>query len=44
MSEDKVVSFDWLMAREAGFVHRLIGGFAVVELRKPPTTRVGVFF
>jgi hypothetical protein len=33
--EDKVASFDGLVARKAGVVHRLVGGFAVVKLSEP---------
>src|SRR5579863_652406 len=35
MSEDKVASFDRLVAEEAGFEQRLVGRFAVFELSKP---------
>jgi hypothetical protein len=35
--EDKVVGLGSLVAGKAGHVHRLVGGFAVVELSKPPT-------
>jgi hypothetical protein len=44
MGEDKIASFDSLVAGEAGFEHRLLGGFAVlIELSEPPAARRGVF-
>jgi hypothetical protein len=43
MGEDKVASFDRLVAREAGFEQRLVGRSAVFELSKPPTARRRVF-
>jgi hypothetical protein len=43
MGEDKVASFDRLVAGEAGFVHRLVGRFAVfIELSEAPAARRGV--
>jgi hypothetical protein len=33
--EDKVASFDRLVAGKTGFVQRLVGRFAVIELREP---------
>ena len=41
--EDKVAGFGDLMAGKAGVVHRLVGGFAVVEMSEPPTAGRGVF-
>ena len=41
--EDKVASFDGRVAGEAGVVHRLVGGFAVVEMSEPPAAGRGVF-
>src|SRR5262245_52555349 len=41
--EDKVASLDGLVARKAGVVHRLVGGFAVVEVSEPPAAGRGVF-
>jgi hypothetical protein len=41
--EDKVANFGGLVARKAGVVHRLVGGFAVVKLSEPPATGRGVF-
>jgi hypothetical protein len=41
--EDKVASFDNLVAGKALAVHRLAGRFAVVELGEPPTSRRCVF-
>jgi hypothetical protein len=41
--EDKVASFDGLVARKAGVVHRLAGGFAVVKLSVLPAAGRGVF-
>jgi hypothetical protein len=35
MVEDNVASFDMFVAGEAGFVHRLVGRFAVFELTEP---------
>jgi hypothetical protein len=43
MGEDKVASYDMLVAGEAGFVHRLVGRFAVFELTEPPAACRGVF-
>src|SRR5262249_2726406 len=42
--EDKVASFDDLVAGRAGVVHRLVGGFTVVELSEPPAVGRGVLF
>jgi hypothetical protein len=41
--EDKVASFDWLVAGEAGLKQNLVGRLAVFELSKPPTARRSVF-
>ena len=41
--EDVVAIFSGLVAGEAGSVHRLAGGFAVLEISEPPATRRGVF-
>jgi hypothetical protein len=41
--EDKVASFGGLVAGEAGFVHCLVGGFAIGKISKSPATRRGVF-
>jgi hypothetical protein len=41
--EDKVASFDGLVAGKAGVVHRLVGGFAVVKVSEPPAAGRGVF-
>src|SRR5260370_22170198 len=41
--EDKVPSFDGLVAGKAGVMHRLVGGFAVVKLSEPPAAGRGVF-
>ena len=43
MGEDKVASFDRLVAGEAGFERRRGVRFAVFELSESPTTRRGVF-
>jgi hypothetical protein len=43
MGEDKIPSFGRLMARKAGFEHRLVGRFAVFKLSEPPASRRGVF-
>src|SRR5215813_5413579 len=42
--EDKVASLDDLVAGKAGVVHRLVGGFTVVELSEPPAVCRGVLF
>ena len=42
--EDKVASFDGLVAGEAGFVHCLVAGFAVVKLSETQAARRSVFF
>src|SRR5512144_2824486 len=42
MGEDKVASFDGLVAGKAGVVHRLVGGLAIVELSEPPAAGRGV--
>jgi hypothetical protein len=42
--EDKVASFNGLVAVEAGFVHRLVGGFAIGKISESPAARRGVFF
>jgi hypothetical protein len=39
----KVARFDRLVAREAGFVHRLVGRFAIFELSEPPAPGRGLF-
>src|SRR5271165_5119721 len=44
MSEDKVASFDRLVAGKAGFEQRRVRRFAVFELSKPPATGRGIFF
>ena len=44
MGEDKVASFDRLVAGKAGFEQRRVGRFAVFELSKPPATCRGIFF
>ena len=36
--EDKVVSFDRLVAGKAGIEHCLVGEFAVIKLSKSPAT------
>src|SRR5687767_10068924 len=41
--EDEVASFDSMVAGKAGVEHRLVGGFAVVELSEPPAARRRVF-
>ena len=41
--EDRVACFDGPVAGEAGFMHRLVGRLAVVELSKPPAAGRGVF-
>jgi hypothetical protein len=43
MGKDKVPSFGRLVARKTGFVHRLVGRFAVFELTEPPAAGRGVF-
>ena len=43
LGEDKVPSFDRLVAGEAGFKQRLIRRFAVFELSESPAARRGVF-
>jgi len=43
MGEDKVASFGELVAGKAGHVYRLVGGFAVVNLREAPAAGRGVF-
>ena len=43
MGEDKVASFDSLVAGKTGFEHCLVGRFAVVKLSEPPAARRGVF-
>src|ERR1700730_12846441 len=43
MVEDKVARLDGGVAGKAGVVHRLAGGFAVVELSEPPAVGRGVF-
>src|SRR3974390_259194 len=44
MSEEKVASCGWLVAGEAGFVLRLVGGFAVLnEWGERPAACRGVF-
>jgi len=40
--EDKVPSFDGSVTGEAGFVHNLVGRFAIIELSEPPATCRGV--
>ncbi len=41
--EDKVASFGRLVAGEAGFVHRLVGRFAIfIKLSETPAARRGV--
>jgi len=42
--EDKVAIFGRLVTREAGFVLRLVGGFAVRKVCKPPAAGRGVLF
>jgi hypothetical protein len=44
MRVDEVASFDGLVAGKAGFMHPLVGRFAVFELSEPPASRRGVFF
>jgi hypothetical protein len=45
IGEDKVASFGWLVAGEAGFMLRLVGRFAVlIKLSEPPATCGGVLF
>src|ERR1700730_7279985 len=41
--EDKVASFDGLVARKAGFLHRLAGWFAVIKFGEAPAARRAVF-
>jgi hypothetical protein len=41
--KDKVASFYGLVAREAGFVHRLVGGSAIGKISESPAARRGVF-
>src|SRR5271154_3918804 len=43
VGEDKVASFDRLVARKAGFEQRFVRRFAVFELSKSPATRRSVF-
>ena len=43
MSEDKVASFDWLVARETGLELRFVGRFAVfIKLSETPAARCGI--
>src|SRR5271165_4699711 len=44
MGEDKVASFDRLVAGKAGFKQRRVRSFAVFELSKPPAAGRGIFF
>jgi hypothetical protein len=44
MGENKVARFGKLVAGEAGFVHRLVGRFAVLKVSEPPAARRGVLF
>jgi hypothetical protein len=39
----KFASFDGLVAGETGFVHRLVGGFAIGKISESPAVRRGVF-
>lgn len=41
--EDKVASFDGLVAGKAGVVHRLVSGFPIVKLSEPPAAGRAVF-
>src|SRR5262245_46078552 len=42
--EDKVASFDGLVAGKAGVVHRLVGGFAVVKVSDPRSSACPLSF
>jgi putative iron-dependent peroxidase len=44
LCEDKVASFDRLVAGKAGFEQRRVRRFAVFELSKPPATGRDIFF
>ena len=44
MSEDEVAVFGRFVAREAGFVQRLVTRFAVLEVTESPASRRGVLF
>src|SRR5262245_18359218 len=41
--DDKLASFDGLVAGKAGVVHCLVGGCAVVKVREPPAAGRGIF-
>jgi len=41
--KDQVASLHTFVAGEAGFVHRLVGRLAVLELRESPAACRGVF-
>jgi hypothetical protein len=43
VGENKVSSFDRLVTRKAGFVHRFVGRFAIFELGVSPAAGRGVF-
>jgi hypothetical protein len=44
VSENEVVSFDRLVAAEAGFVQCLVARFSVLKVTEPPAARRGVLF
>jgi len=44
VSENEVVSFDRLVAAEAGFVQCLVARFSVLKVTEPPTAGRGVLF